>query len=62
MNERPVKRFRILGKSAAGKRTVETFWKPPTPKRWKRLILHGLGQPRDEVGSPVKAWVVFSRL
>ena len=43
VNERPVKRFRITGKSTAGKRAVETVGELTTPKRWKSLILTGLG-------------------
>ena len=51
-SERPVKRLRITGKRTAGKRSNKTLGEPPTPERWKRLILHGSGHPRDEVGSP----------
>ena len=52
VSELPLKRFRITGKSAAGKRTAEFLGEPPKLKRWKRLFLPGLRQPRDEVGSP----------
>ena len=37
VSERPVKRFRIAGKSTAGKRTAEFLGKPPTLKRWKKV-------------------------
>ena len=41
----------ITGKSAAGKRTAAFLGELPTLKRWKRLILPGSKQPRDEAGS-----------
>ena len=37
MSERPVKRFRITGKSTAGKRAAEFLGEPPTLKRWKKV-------------------------
>ena len=50
--ERPVKRFRITGKRTIGKCLIDISGELPTPKRWKRLILHGSGHPRDENGLP----------
>ena len=43
----------LEGKAPAGKRLdPEPMGLLPTPKRWKRLILPGSGEPRDEVGAP----------
>ena len=50
--ERPVKRSRITGTSSADRRPHELSDELATPERWKRLILPGSGQPRDDVGAP----------
>ena len=50
VDQRPAKHFRITGKSSAHKCSLEVLGELPTPKRWKRLIPPGAGQPRDEVG------------
>ena len=49
---RSIKRFRITGECTAGKRVLYSSGEHPTPQRWKRLILQGLGRLGGEVGSP----------
>ena len=50
--QRPVRRFRITGKSSAHKREPVSGDGLPTPKRWKRLVPQGTGLMRNEDGVP----------